>query len=94
MSLHAWHWRCANHCNCSSPPTGSTAATAATAAPAACRIWDTNHILQKTVVRPTTPSASRVGVTACAYNSDGKLLAAGMLDGGIQVRGVHNIYRL
>lgn len=52
------------------------------------RIWDTNHILQKTVVRPTNPSASRVGVTACAYNSDGKLLAAGMLDGGIQVWGV------
>jgi hypothetical protein len=27
-----------------------------------------------------------VGVTTCAYNSDGKLLAAGMLDGTIQVR--------
>ncbi|KAF6259467.1 WD40 repeat-like protein [Scenedesmus sp. NREL 46B-D3] len=52
------------------------------------RIWDTNNILQKTVVRPTTPSASRVGVTTCAYNSDGKLLAAGMLDGTIQVWGV------
>lgn len=49
------------------------------------RIWDTNHILQKTVVRPTTPTAARVGVTTCGYNSDGKLLAAGMLDGAIQV---------
>jgi hypothetical protein len=54
-------------------------------------VWDTNHILQKTVVRPTNPSASRVGVTTCAYNSDGKLLAAGMLDGGIQVNAVGGV---
>jgi hypothetical protein len=41
--------------------------------------------LQKTVVKPTTPSAARVGVTSVAYNTTGKLLAAGMADGAIQV---------
>jgi hypothetical protein len=51
-----------------------------------CRIWDTHNILQKTVVKPTTPSAARVGVTTVAYNSTGKLLAAGMSDGALQVR--------
>jgi hypothetical protein len=52
-----------------------------------CRIWDTHNILQKTVVKPSTPSASRVGVTTVAYNSTGKLLAAGLADGTLQVRG-------
>eukprot|EP00879_Flechtneria_rotunda_P007172 GHRR01007527.1.p1 GENE.GHRR01007527.1~~GHRR01007527.1.p1 ORF type:complete len:743 (+),score=231.29 GHRR01007527.1:361-2589(+) len=52
------------------------------------RIWDTHNILQKTVIRPTTPSAARVAVTTCRYNSDGKLLAAGLMDGTIQVWGV------
>lgn len=52
---------------------------------ACCRIWDTHNVLQKTVVKPTTPSASRVGVTTVAYNSTGKLLAAGMADGSLQV---------
>jgi hypothetical protein len=49
------------------------------------RIWDTHNVLQKTVVKPTTPSAARVGVTTVAYNTTGKLLAAGMADGAIQV---------
>lgn len=49
------------------------------------RVWDAHNIMQKTVVRPTTPSAARVAVTACGYNSSGKLLAAGMMDGTIQV---------
>jgi hypothetical protein len=53
-----------------------------------CRIWDTHNILQKTVVKPTTPSAARVGVTTVAYNTTGKMLAAGMSDGTLQVRGV------
>lgn len=53
-----------------------------------CRIWDTHNILQKTVVKPTTPSAARVGVTTVAYNTTGKLLAAGMADGTLQVRGI------
>ena len=57
-----------------------------------CRIWDTHNILQKTVVKPTTPSAARVGVTTVAYNSTGKLLAAGMADGALQVRsGSHRL---
>lgn len=49
------------------------------------RIWDTHNVLQKTVVKPTTPSAARVGVTTVAYNSTGKLLAAGLADGTLQV---------
>jgi hypothetical protein len=49
------------------------------------RIWDTHSVLQKTVVKPATPSAARVGVTAVAYNSNGKLLAAGLMDGTLQV---------
>jgi hypothetical protein len=43
-------------------------------------------VLQKTVVKPTTASAARVSVTACAYNSDGRMMAAGLLDGTVQVR--------
>lgn len=50
------------------------------------RIWDTHNVLQKTVVKPSTPSASRVGVSTVAYNSTGKLLAAGLADGTLQVR--------
>lgn len=52
------------------------------------RIWDTHNILQKTVVKPSTPSAARVGVSTVAYNTTGKLLAAGLTDGTLQVWGV------
>jgi hypothetical protein len=50
-----------------------------------CRVWDTHNIMQKTVVRPSNPSAARVAVTTCSYNSTGRLLAAGLEDGTIQV---------
>lgn len=50
--------------------------------------------MQKTVVKPTTPSAARVGVTSVAYNTTGKLLAAGMADGAIQVKAAeHNAHK-
>jgi hypothetical protein len=50
-------------------------------------------VLQKTVVKPTTASAARVAVTACAYNSDGRMMAAGLLDGTVQVRGWRVCFR-
>ena len=40
---------------------------------------------QKTVVKPTTATAARVATTACAYNHDGRMMAAGLMDGTIQV---------
>ncbi|KIY94244.1 putative Gastrulation defective protein 1 like protein [Monoraphidium neglectum] len=49
------------------------------------RIWDTWNVLQKTVIKPSLAGAGRVAVSSCAYNSDGRLIAAGIMDGTIQV---------
>ncbi|GBF89454.1 hypothetical protein Rsub_02026 [Raphidocelis subcapitata] len=49
------------------------------------RIWDTWNLAQKTVIKPTLAAPGRVSVTSCAYNSDGRLIAAGLMDGTIQV---------
>jgi hypothetical protein len=42
-------------------------------------------VLQKTVIKPSLAGAGRVAVSSCAYNSDGRLIAAGIMDGTIQV---------
>ncbi|KAL6753523.1 WD40 repeat-like protein [Haematococcus lacustris] len=49
------------------------------------RIWDTHNIMQKTVVKPTTSKPVRTAVTTCGYGLDGKLIAAGLVDGSIQL---------
>ena len=56
------------------------------------RIWDTEKLAQKTVLKPTLRKPSRVPVTACSYSHDGGLIVAGLKDGSIQmwdVRGKH-----
>ncbi len=56
------------------------------------RIWDTEKLAQKTVLKPTLRKPSRVPVTACSYSHDGGLIVAGLKDGSIQmwdVRGRH-----
>jgi hypothetical protein len=49
------------------------------------RIWDTWNILQKTVIKPSVQKPVRTSTTACRYNSDGKLIGAGLVDGSIQI---------
>ncbi|KAI8469749.1 MAG: WD40-repeat-containing domain protein [Monoraphidium minutum] len=49
------------------------------------RIWDTWNIAQKTVIKPSLAAAGRVAVSTCAYNSDGRMIAAGLMDGTIQI---------
>ena len=49
------------------------------------RIWDTEKITQKTVLKPTLARPGRSTVTACTYNSEGGMIAAGLKDGSIQI---------
>ncbi len=49
------------------------------------RIWDCANIAQKTVIKPQLARPGRVAVTTCAYSSDGGLIAAGLMDGTIQL---------
>ena len=49
------------------------------------RLWDTATVVQKTVIKPTLQRAARVSVSACAYNADGSSIAAGLVDGSIQI---------
>lgn len=49
------------------------------------RLWDTANVVQKTVIKPQLQRATRVSVTACAYNSTGASIAAGLADGSIHV---------
>ena len=44
--------------------------------------------VQKTVIKPSIVKPVRTSVTACRYNSDGKMIAAGLNDGSIQLWGV------
>lgn len=46
---------------------------------------------QKTVIKPTLSAPGRVAVTSCAYNSDGRLIAAGLMDGTIQVGALRGV---
>lgn len=41
---------------------------------------------QKTVIKPSLSAPGRVAVTTAAYNSDGRLVAAGLMDGTLQVQ--------
>ena len=49
------------------------------------RLWDTSTVVQKMVIKPSLQRAARVTVSACAYNSNGSSIAAGLVDGSIQV---------
>ena len=49
------------------------------------RIWDTEKLAQKTVLKPTLRKPGRVPVTACSYSRDGGLIVAGLKDGSIQM---------
>lgn len=49
------------------------------------RVWDTWHVAQKTVVKPTLKKPSRVSVTTARYSTDGHLIAAGLANGTIQL---------
>lgn len=44
-----------------------------------------DNLKQKAVIKPTLSKPGRIAVTACAYSSDGNLLAGGLMDGTIQL---------
>lgn len=49
------------------------------------RIWDCTEVVQKTVIKPQLAKPVRTAVTTCSYSSDGNLIAAGLMDGSIQL---------
>lgn len=49
------------------------------------RLWDTENIEQKTVVKPTLKKPGRVAVTACCFSPDGGAIAGGLRDGSIHL---------
>eukprot|EP00271_Cylindrocystis_brebissonii_P004926 TRINITY_DN16869_c0_g1_i2.p1 TRINITY_DN16869_c0_g1~~TRINITY_DN16869_c0_g1_i2.p1 ORF type:complete len:815 (-),score=192.18 TRINITY_DN16869_c0_g1_i2:440-2884(-) len=50
------------------------------------RIWDTaNFKTQKQVVKPRLARPGRISVTACTWGPDGRNVAAGLVDGSLQV---------
>jgi hypothetical protein len=49
------------------------------------RIWDCTEVVQKTVIKPQLAKPVRTAVTTCSYSSDGSLIAAGLMDGSIQL---------
>jgi WD40 repeat protein len=49
------------------------------------RVWDTENLVQKSVLKTTLARPGRVAVTACAYNADGSVIAGGLMDGSIQL---------
>eukprot|EP00884_Botryococcus_braunii_P018671 jgi/Botrbrau1/5488/Bobra.27_1s0027.2 len=49
------------------------------------RVWDLYNLLQKTVIKPKLEKPGRVAVTSCQYNSDGRLIVAGLMDGSLQL---------
>jgi WD repeat-containing protein 70 len=55
------------------------------------RVWDLHNVLQKTVIKPKLEKPGRVAVTCCQYNSDGKLIVAGLMDGTLQLWDVKGV---
>lgn len=49
------------------------------------RLWDTQNVTQKTVIKPQLQKPGRICVSACAYNDNGSSIAAGMVDGSIHI---------
>lgn len=49
------------------------------------RLWDMEGMKQKTVIKPTLSKPQRTAVTACRYSPDGRFIAAGLVDGTIQL---------
>jgi WD40 repeat protein len=58
------------------------------------RLWDVDRLKQKTVLKPTLRQSGRVAVTTCCYNSDGSIIAAGLVDGSIQLWDVKGAFLL
>ncbi|KFM25767.1 WD repeat-containing protein 70 [Auxenochlorella protothecoides] len=49
------------------------------------RVWDMDQLVQKTVIKPQLAKPGRVQVTAACYGSTGHVVAAGLMDGTIQL---------
>ena len=50
------------------------------------RLWNTYEFTaQKAVLKPAQIQPGRVAVTTCSYSPDGRLIAAGLADGSLQV---------
>ena len=49
------------------------------------RMWDMWELQQRTVIKPQLAKPGRVAVTACAFGTDGTLIAGGLMDGTIQL---------
>lgn len=49
------------------------------------RTWDMESLVQKAVIKPQLAKPGRVQVTAAAYGPGGGLIAAGLMDGTIQL---------
>jgi WD repeat-containing protein 70 len=49
------------------------------------RVWDLWGLEQRTVIKPTLVRPGRIAVTSCCYNSEGKLIAGGLMDGTLQL---------
>ncbi len=49
------------------------------------RVWDMWELQQRTVIKPQLAKPGRVAVTACAFSTDGRLIAGGLMDGTIQL---------
>ena len=49
------------------------------------RIWDVTNLEQKTVIKPNLGKPGRFSVSCCSYNASGSILAAGTMDGTIQL---------
>ncbi len=48
------------------------------------RVWDTENVVQKTVVKPTLAKPGRVTVSMARYSNDGHLIVAGLNNGTLQ----------
>merc|ERR1712187_411418 len=49
------------------------------------RIWDTEKMIQKSVINPDVTKPKRIGIAACCYNTDGQQMAASLCDGSLHI---------
>ncbi|KAK9788441.1 hypothetical protein WJX73_007451 [Symbiochloris irregularis] len=49
------------------------------------RTWDTWTMTQRSVIKPTLAKPGRISVTTCRYSRDGAMIAAGCMDGTLQL---------
>ena len=48
------------------------------------RLWDTEEVTQKMVIKPTLLKPGRVSVSTCAFTADGYGIGAALTDGTLQ----------